>query len=178
MKKTITMLIMTSIFAVHFLQAQTTANQPDTATLNFIKTAGTAGIKEVKAGKLAASKSANSEVKSFANQMVADHTKANDQLMQLIKSKNWNIAPPSDAETNPDAMLTGASGSAFDKAYVSMMVQDHQKAVALFENAANTGQDPDIKAFAKQTLPTLQQHLASIQSIAAKMNISAAPLKP
>jgi len=178
MKKTITMLILIGMFSVHFLRAQTTANQPDTATLNFIKTASVAGMKEVKAGKLAASKSSSTDVKSFANRMVTDHTKANDQLTQLIKSKNWNIMSPTDAETNPDGMLTGASGAAFDKAYVSMMVQDHQKAVALFENAANTVQDADIKAFAKQTLPTLQQHLASIQSIATKMNISAAPLKP
>lgn len=178
MKKTITMLIMIGIFSAKFLHAQTTANQPDTATLNFIKQASTAGMKEVKAGKLAANKAISNDVKSFANQMVTDHTKANDQLMQLIKSKNWNIMPPSDAETNPDRMFTGASGTAFDKTYVSMMVLDHQKAVALFENAANTVQDPDIKAFAKQTLPTLQQHLASIQAIATKMNISAAPLKP
>lgn len=178
MKKTITMLIMIGIFSVHFLHAQTTASQPDTGTLNFIKTASIAGMTEVKAGKLATNKSNSSNVKSFANRMVADHSKANDQLMQLIKSKNWDITPPSDAETNPDKMLTGASGAAFDKAYVTMMVQDHQKAVALFENAANTVQDADIKAFAKQTLPTLQQHLASIQSIATKMNISAAPLKP
>jgi len=178
MKKTITLLILASLFSVQSLFAQTTANQPDTSTLNFIKKASTAGMKEVKAGKMAADKAASNDVKSFANRMVTDHTKANDQLMQLIRSKNWNISPPTDAETNPDGMLADASGTAFDKAYVSMMVQDHQQAVALFENAATTVQDPDVKAFAKQTLPTLQQHLASIQSIATKMNVSAAPLKP
>ena len=178
MKKKITLLIIIGIFSVRFLYGQTTGNQPDTSTLNFIQKASTAGMKEVKAGKMAASKAASNNVKSFANRMVTDHTKANDQLMQLIKSKNWNIMPPPDAETDPDGMLAGASGTAFDKTYVSMMVQDHQKAVALFENAASTAPDPDIKAFAKQTLPTLQQHLALIQSIATKMNISAIPLKP
>jgi putative membrane protein len=56
-----------------------------------------------------------------------------------------------------------------------MMVKDHEKTVALFENAATNVKDPEIKAFAQQTLPVLKQHLASIQKIAAKLNIQTAP---
>jgi putative membrane protein len=174
MKKLMTLLTMIGIFTItaHFSNAQTAGTQPDTATLNFIKQASTAGMKEVKAGRLAVQKGKSASVKAFGSRMVTDHSKANTKLMKIIKSKGWQITPPSIPETDPDAMLTSSSGADFDKSYVTMMVQDHQKAVALFENAATNIADPDVKAFVQETLPTLKQHLTDIQAIAAKMNIS------
>ena len=53
----------------------------------------------------------------------------------------------------------------FDKAYVEAMVDGHKKAVKLFTDAAQNCKDPDLKAFATKTLPTLKMHLDSIQAI-------------
>ena len=57
------------------------------------------------------------------------------------------------------------SGAAFDTAYVKEMVVDHEKDVAAFEKEAKDGKDPDVKAWAKKTLPTLRSHLADAQAL-------------
>ena len=142
---------------------------PDTATMNFINKATIGGLQEVKSGDLAVKKGQSQDVKSFGARMIADHNKANAQLTALVKSKGIQI-PPQASVVTPDVMLVQASGAAFDKTYVDMMVGDHQSTVNLFQNYAVTGKDPDLKAFAQQTLPTLKDHLASIKAIAAKMN--------
>jgi putative membrane protein len=166
-------MIALAAFSTFGLAAQAQTGTTDTATMNFIKQASVGGMKEVKTGKLAEKKASNSSVRSFGSMMVTDHTKANNQLMKLVRAKGYNVPMPSASETAPDAMLTNASGSTFDKDYVTMMIKDHQKTIALFQNAANNSSDPAIKAFAKQTLPVLQHHLSVIQGIASKMNLQA-----
>jgi putative membrane protein len=68
--------------------------------------------------------------------------------------------------------LNVLSGDAFDKSFVKTMIKDHEQAIAGFRKEAASGQDPDAKAFAKDTLPTLRSHLKKIQAIAADMGIS------
>jgi putative membrane protein len=104
--------------------------------------------------------------------MIADHSKANATLKAIVAAKKWKIAPPPASVVIPDAMLTSSSGTDFDRSYINMMVKDHNKTVALFERAASSSPDPQLKAFAAKTLPVLRQHYASIQSIANKLNIA------
>ena len=66
-------------------------------------------------------------------------------------------------------MLKAKSGAAFDKAYVDMMVKDHEKDVKEFEKEANNGKDEQIKGFASETLPVLKEHLEKIKSIQSKL---------
>jgi putative membrane protein len=61
--------------------------------------------------------------------------------------------------------LKGASGAQFDQLYAQMQLQAHQDAVALFESYSQNGTDPELKTFAQQTLPTLQQHLDMAQKL-------------
>ncbi|MGN6637420.1 MAG: DUF4142 domain-containing protein [Mucilaginibacter sp.] len=168
-------LIVIAVLGILGLTANAQTGMTDTAAINFIKKASVGGMKEVKAGKLAEQKSGNSDVRSFGNMMVTDHTKANNQLMKLVRSKGYNVSPPSPDETAPDEMLKGTSGHNFDEKYVAMMVKDHQKTITLFQNAVNNVKDPEIRAFAQQTLPVLKRHLSSIQAIATKMNIQTGP---
>jgi putative membrane protein len=173
MKKLLTLLIIAGSITTNFAKAQSTGTTtPDTATLNFITQANIGGIKEIKSGKLATQRAKSVSVKAFGAKMIADHSKANAQLLQIAKSKKYTIAPPSPGAIADDPMLNKSTGAAFDKSYVSMMVADHQKTVALFQKQATTGTDPAVKAFAQKTLPILQKHLTSIKSIAAKMNIT------
>ncbi|MDF2430772.1 MAG: putative rane protein [Mucilaginibacter sp.] len=169
MKKLITLLFMMGALSTY---AQTSSVSPDTATTNFITEAAKGGMTEVSAGKLAISKGNNASVKAFGARMVKDHSKANIELMQIVRSRGWHLSSLSSLNTTPDAMLTESSGADFDKNYVTMMVQDHKKTVALFQTASMNAPDPAIKAFASKTLPTLQQHLASIQAIATQMGIA------
>ena len=135
---------------------------------DFLKAAAQGGMAEVKLGNLAATKSQNAEVKAFGKLMVADHTKANTELTALAKKKN--ISLPSDIGSHQSTVddLTKAT-SDFDKNYVNDMVKDHEEDVAAFQKQADSATDPDVKAFAAKTLPTLKSHLEKIKAIQAKM---------
>jgi putative membrane protein len=132
----------------------------------FAVTAANDGMAEVNAGKLAQEKAASARVKKFGAMMVTDHSKAGDELASIAKTKNITLpaAPDSDAQKMADD-LSKKSVTDFDKAYVSMMVDGHKKAVKLFEDASKNLKDPDLKAFAIKTLPTLKMHLDSINAI-------------
>ena len=137
----------------------------------FIHDAAQFGIAEVEAGKLADQKAQSSEVKRFANTMVADHTKANDELKQIAQGKAAT-APARTGETQETELsrLRKLSGAEFDRAYMKEQVSDHQKTISIFEKEANNGSDPDLKAFAQKTLPILRRHLDLAQSLASKVS--------
>ena len=150
------------------LAQQTTSTSTDTATINFVKKAAKGGLMEVATGKLATTKASSSRVRSFGLQMVKDHSKANTQLKQLAATKKIALpaAPPN------DPMLVQTKGADFDRDYVRMMVKDHEEDVAMFQKAATSLPDPQIRAFAAQTLPILKEHLTMIKSIAADLHLS------
>ena len=119
---------------------------------------------EVELGKIAAEKASSPDVKKFAQRMVDDHTKANDELKTLAQNKNITLPTTLDAthKAHVDRM-SKMSGEAFDKSYMRDMVADHQKAVTAFRTESTSGKDPDVKAWAAKTLPTLQEHLKMAQ---------------
>jgi len=136
----------------------------------FAMTAAHGGAAEVEMGKLAADKGSDPDVKAFGQQMVDDHSKANDQLMSVAKDESMTL--PSEPNPKQKAMMAKLkmlSGSAFDKAYVNAMVKDHIEDVADFKKESTSGADPKIKDFATTTLPTLQGHLDKIKAIQSKM---------
>ncbi len=136
----------------------------------FATTAANAGMTEVNAGKMAQEKAVSTRIKNFATMMVNDHTKAGDELAAIAKTKNITLPPEPDADSKKmTADMAKKSGKAFDKAYVNQMVDDHKKAVKLFEDASQNCKDPDLKAFAAKTLPTLKMHLDSINAIHDQM---------
>ena len=138
----------------------------DEGDAKFAVDAANGGMAEVALGKLAQGKATNAKVKEFADMMVADHTKANDELMALAKTKNITL-PDSVSADEKKAMddLSKKSGKDFDKAYVDLMVDDHKKDVKEFEDATKDLKDADIRAFATKTLPTLRTHLEHINAI-------------
>jgi putative membrane protein len=127
---------------------------------DFVTKAAQAGMAEVAAGKLAASKGESPAVKKFGQRMVRDHTKANEEL-KSVASKSGATVP---ASTSPEQKAAGQQletmqGAEFDEAYARQMVKDHEEAVELFRKESTSGSDAGLKAFAAKTLPTLQQHL-------------------
>ncbi len=126
----------------------------------FVRAAAIGGMFEVQSSQLATTMSQNNEVRQFAQQMIGDHTQANQQLMQLAGSKQIRVPGKLDKEhTQMLKKLSQAQGPQFDQAFVKAQVQAHQEMVALFQKAATNLQDPQLKAFAAQTLPVLQNHL-------------------
>lgn len=137
---------------------------------DFMKEAAVGGMAEVEGGRLAATKAASPEVKKFGQMMIEEHSKANTELKALAVKKN--IAVPTALDADKQSMmdeLRGLSGAAFDDTYIEGMVGDHEKTVATFERESQNASDPDIKAFAAKTLPTLRKHLDAVKAIQAKM---------
>jgi putative membrane protein len=135
---------------------------------NFWTKAAQGGMAEVELAKLALQKSQNADVKKFAQTMVTDHTKANNELKTLAAKKS--VVLPTDIGSHKSTMddLSKLSGADFDKAYVDAMVEDHEEDVDLFDDNTDNS-DADIKAFTTKTLPTLKSHLEIIKGIKAKM---------
>lgn len=126
------------------------------------------GIEEVGLGQLA-SKSANPSIKQFGDQMVSDHSKANDQLSSILQQKgvtaSHEMLPEQKAEYDRLAALSGAE---FDREYKKAMIDGHTKVIADFKENLSTLNDSDLRQFAKDTLPKLQHHLSMAQDIDIK----------
>ncbi len=143
----------------------TTGAQTDDKT--FMKKAAEGGLAEVQMGQLAQQNGESQEVKDFGQRMVTDHSKANDQLKQVAEKEGVTLpTSPSSHDQAEYNKLSKLQGDAFDKAYAKMMVSDHKKDIAEFKREASSGSDAQVKNFASQTLPTLQEHL----QLAEKMN--------
>ena len=141
------------------------------ADARFAMKAAQGGMAEVQLGQLAAQKAGSPDVKAFGQQMVDDHSKANDQLKAVAAQENMTLpATPDPKDQALYTKLQGLSGADFDKAYVKAMVKDHQEDIKEFQKEADKGKDAPIKNFASQTLPVLQQHLSKIQSIQSNMS--------
>ncbi len=136
------------------------------ADKEFMDDAAQGGMAEVKLGELAAAKAQSPEVKAFGQRMVTDHGKANADLKTLAAEKNVTLPTEMTAKQKEDEdKLSKLSGAAFDKEYVKMMVEDHEKDVADFEKQTTAATDAGVKAFAAKTLPTLKSHLDQIKNI-------------
>ncbi|HEY7304332.1 MAG TPA: DUF4142 domain-containing protein [Bryobacteraceae bacterium] len=132
----------------------------------FAKKAALGGMTEVELGKVAAEKASSDAVKQFGQKMVDDHSKANDQLKEIAAKSGIEIPTSLDSKHQSRVdKLSKLSGPAFDKAYMKDAVKDHEKDVDEFKDEAQYGSDPNIKQFATNTLPTLQQHLAAAKDL-------------
>jgi len=150
------------------------------ADSKFVHEAAAGGMAEIELGKLAADKATNADVKAFGQRMVDDHGKANDELKALASQKGVTLpAAPDPAAKAVHDRLSKLSGAAFDKAYMQDMVKDHDKDVAAFKHASTSAADPDLKAWAAKTLPTLQEHQTQAKSINTKLGSSSSkPTNP
>lgn len=141
-------------------------------TNEFAVKAANGGMLEVELGRLAQEKAANPAVKEFGAMMVADHSKANDEMKALAAKKNVTLPTTLGEEAQKHVNdLTKLSGKDFDKKYVSLMVDDHKEDIDLFTKAAEDDKtDADLKAFAVKTLPTLKKHLDRITALDKQVN--------
>jgi putative membrane protein len=126
----------------------------------FVRAAARGGLSEIKLGKLAMDQASNEAVKAFGTRMVAEHTKAGDELKEAAKEENVGL--PTDLTAKDQATydrLSKLSGAEFDQAYAQDMVKDHQQDLRDFQREANHGNDDVVRGFASETVPMIQQHL-------------------
>jgi len=139
-------------------------------TEDFIIQAAMSDMTEIEAGKMAAERGTASQ-KSFANQMVTDHSKTSSELRELVSSSKIGVAIPTMLDKSHQSMidnLKAAKPDRFGAAYKSMQVSAHKGAVSLFERYSEKGDNPAIKAWAGKTLPDLKHHLEMAQALPEK----------
>jgi putative membrane protein len=157
--------------------AQSPRGTLSSADRKFVEEAAEGGQMEVELGQMAKQKASNDAVKQFGERMATDHSKANQELAkanqelaQLASSKGMELPKQPDRKAQSEhERLSKASGSTFDREYVKTMVKDHEKDVAAFKRASKDAKDPDVKAWAAKTLPTLEDHLKSIKQIESQV---------
>jgi putative membrane protein len=140
----------------------------------FVKEAAAGGMAEVELSKIA-QKSENADVKSFADRMVKDHSMANAQLTAIASGLGADIPKALDPEhERMREKLQTLHGKAFDEQYMRGMVEDHDKAVKLFQQQERSGHNSELKQFAQKTLPTLQDHQKMATDLSRKLSQTAA----
>ena len=144
--------------------------QPPQDDKAFAVTVAQNGMAEIALAKMAAQKSKNADVKKFAQRVITDHTKVGQELNKIAATKN--ITMPADVKPDQkqthDRFMT-LSGADFDREFMSLMAENHDKSVTSFQGEANNGTDAELKAFASKTLPTLQEHQRMAHDIYNKL---------
>jgi putative membrane protein len=147
---------------------QTSPNSLSSKDRTFVMQAGQLSMMEVELGRLAVERGSSPGVKQYGQEMVEEHTRANQELMQLAMQKKVEL--PTEMSTQNTALmerLSGLSGKSFDAAYKQAMIDSHKQAIALFQAQSKQGQDPQLKAWATQKLPNLQAHLQMVNQMLA-----------
>ena len=138
------------------------------ADKKFVATAASGGMAEIQAAQLAQQKSQDQKVKDFAQQMITDHTAADQQLATLAQQKGVTVPTAPDAKDQKELDKLGKlDGAKFDKMYLKGQVRDHESMLKLMQKEASSGKDADLKSFAAQTAPVVQKHLDMAKTDAA-----------
>jgi putative membrane protein len=127
------------------------------------------GSAEIELGRLAQQRAQHADVKEFGAMMVQHHQTAAEELRPIASRAAGGQAPAqtADLDDHKDLMeeLSQLSGADFDKKYIQEMIDDHQEGIDDLEGKAENAADPDVKAWAARTLPTMRQHLERAKSI-------------
>ena len=130
-----------------------------------------ANLAEIESGKLALQKSQSTPVKTFAQQMVDDHTAALKELQTLAQSKGVKLPDSPDMKHKTmAAALKVMNGTGFDNQYMKRAgVNDHEQTVALLQKVEKTAKDPELKTMATKMMPTVEHHLEMAQQSMPKV---------
>lgn len=136
---------------------------------NFVDEASAKGLAEIETAKLALEKGTAEDVRTFAQQMIDDHTKSNQELAQLAGEKNLEMSDNATLMDRAKAMILQLrDGENFDQAYANNQVVAHEQTIELYRDYIQDGENADLKRFAEQTLPTLEQHLEHARKLQAQ----------
>jgi len=144
------------------------------ATSNdFVDKAAAGGIAEVETSRLALEKSSSADIKAFANMMITDHSKANDELAALAKKHDIEVPDNTTLVKQAKEKILDLRDESFDAAYANNQVKAHEDTIELFKKEANTVTDDkvkgatELKGFAQKMLPALEKHLDMAKKLQA-----------
>ncbi|MBX5166887.1 MULTISPECIES: DUF4142 domain-containing protein [unclassified Rhizobium] len=131
-------------------------------TEDFVTEAAASDMFEIESSKLAVERSQDAATKTFAQQMITDHTKTSEELKALVSGGKVKATIPTAMSSAQQSMLDGLkklNGDDFTKQYHSDQEDAHEDAVDLFKRYGDEGENADLKAWAAKTRPALEHHL-------------------
>jgi len=128
----------------------------------FVKQASASARQEITAARNALPQLKRPELKQLAERLVNDHSSSNARLSKLADSRGWTVGAT--ASPGPPASSGTASGD-FDARWTAEMIAGHERSVALYRAQAQAGEDPELRRFARDTLPTIEHHLEELRSL-------------
>lgn len=137
----------------------------------FVTKASVSSMFEIESSKIAAQKSTNPEVKALAEKMIADHTKASNDLKAAVGKSGLKLVPAKALDEDHREKLKElkeAKATDFDDKYIDIQEDAHESAVSLFEDYINKDakdSNASLKTFASNTLPTLQHHKTEVETL-------------
>ena len=127
---------------------------------------------EVELAKIALTNAESQDVKDFAQKMIDDHGKANQDLTAVASAHGTELKPELDAKEKAlSKTMMAEKGTKFDKAYVKHAVADHTEDVAEYKKAQKSLKDKDLLAYDEKTLPTVEEHLKMAKDMESKMGV-------
>nr|WP_256515229.1 DUF4142 domain-containing protein [Alsobacter ponti] len=151
--------------------AQSAATKPAVAAAAvdakaFVSTVANSNKFEIESSRVALQKSKREDVKRFAQMMIDDHTKAEQEFVQAVKAANEQLPDTSKLDAQHEATLNRVNAATnFDKDYIAAQLKAHTDAVALFKTYSMSGESAPLKQFAAKLLPDLQKHLDAVQKL-------------
>jgi len=138
----------------------------DSGSTQFLTAAIHGNAAEVKMGDLALQRGNSKEVRDFGKTLVKDHSVGLEKSSSLAQKLGMVASPELTAEATKDyEAMARLSGAEFDRQFAAHMVKDHKKDLAAYRDQAQDGNNPQVAAYAQETLPTLQKHLEIAQTI-------------
>ena len=158
----------TSIFVLLLLSAASLAKADNltTSEKQFVETAAAGNAAEIRLAQLAQQKSQDSKVRAFADRMISDHGKANNDLKPIADAAH--VGMPNQLKGEAKAAynkLEKLNGPNFDHSYITDMVTDHQKVAAEYQKEQSEAKNPQLKTYVDNTLPVVQSHLTMAEEV-------------
>jgi putative membrane protein len=149
------------------------ATQFTAAERAFARRVALKNVYEIEVSKLAAARAVSPAVREFAQTMVAQQSRMNDELVAIMSAHG--VAPPTglpaDRATKLHRLASLPRSDAFDNGYVRVIgIEDRRAAITMFEKARRQVRDPDLRAFIDRSLAVLRSHLTTAQGVAASMS--------
>jgi len=156
-------------------QTPSGSNQASPEETQFLKDAAMDNMSEIQLAQMAQNKTQNDQVRQYAQMLVTDHQNAQKEIRKLAQQYGVNLPGQLD-QKHQDEMdrMSNVSGNQFDQQFVELAVTDHQRAVDMFQKAAQNAQSQDIRKFASDTVVIMQKHLDRAQTLKQQMNRTSA----
>jgi putative membrane protein len=155
----------------HSQQSDTGQQQLSEQDRQWLDYAATDNQAEIQECLLAEKKAHSPAVKAFARLMVDDHINIESRLAALVNGQSVSV-PNGTGQKNAKTIseLESLQGEQFDRRFLTEQIKDHGDDIGKFSDEIHTTQNPNIRSYASETLPILQQHLALANAVQSSVS--------